>query len=146
METLKRKATISFFASLVRKGLLRSQFFPYRQDLFFKAARCAGKLLRSHKICLPWKESKKLYQVYLFPSSEAIWSRPGQFAMQDKSLFSMTRVKQCSFAQSCSLCLCIGLMQTEIQSNLFIKTFDITTKFVIMTIWMERFLSARWGR
>ena len=33
-----------------------------------------------------------------------------------------------------------------IQSNLFIPRFDIMTKFVITTIWMERFFSSRWGR
>ena len=33
-----------------------------------------------------------------------------------------------------------------VQSNPFIPTFDITTKFIKPTIWMERFLSSRWGR
>ena len=33
-----------------------------------------------------------------------------------------------------------------IQSNLFITTYDITPKFVITTVWMERFLRTRWDR
>ena len=33
-----------------------------------------------------------------------------------------------------------------IQSNLFIPTFDRMTKFIITTVWMEWYLSSRWGR
>ena len=35
---------------------------------------------------------------------------------------------------------------SEEHSNLFIPTFEITTKFIIATTWKELFVSSRWGR
>ena len=50
------------------------------------------------------------------------------------------------FLEELSILTSLKVCCIDVQSTLFIQTFNIMAEFVILTVWMEWFLSSRWGR